>query len=159
MKKLEVYKYLDSKNIKYEITEHKAVFNMEELAGIEVPYPEADAKNLFIRDRRNNYYLISVKGNKRVDLKAFRSKIDSTALTFASESNLMDILGLTPGSVSPLGVLNDKEHVVKVFIDSELKDGLIGIHPNDNTATIWINTNALVELIKECGNSIQFIDL
>lgn len=159
MKKLEVYKYLDSKNIKYEITEHKAVFNMEEIAGIEVPYPEADAKNLFIRDRKKNYYLISVKGNKRVDLKAFRNKIDSTALTFASESDLMDILGLTPGSVTPLGVLNDKEHVVKVFIDSELKDGLIGIHPNDNTATIWINTNTLVELIKECGNSIQFIDL
>ena len=76
MDKQDIYSYLNSKNIWYEITEHKAVFNMAELSQIYIPYPEADAKNLFIRDdKKRNYYLITVKGDKRVDLKEFRKKI------------------------------------------------------------------------------------
>ena len=69
MDKKEIYSYFENKNISYEVVEHKAVFNMEELSEIEVPYPEYDAKNLFIRDdKKRNYYLITVRGNKRVNL-------------------------------------------------------------------------------------------
>ena len=69
MNKQEIYNYLTEKNIKYEITEHKAVYNMEELAEVKLPHPEADAKNLFVRDdKRQNYYLITVNGEKRVNL-------------------------------------------------------------------------------------------
>ena len=70
MNKQEVYAFLKSQNIPFEITEHKAVFNMEELNSVELPYPSADAKNLFVRDdKKKNYYLITVHGDKRVDLK------------------------------------------------------------------------------------------
>ena len=73
MNKKEIYSFLKEKNIWHEITEHKAVYNMAELAEIEIPYPEADAKNLFVRDdKKRNYYLITVKGDKRVALKEFR---------------------------------------------------------------------------------------
>ena len=73
MNKQEIYALLRSKNIPFEITEHKAVYNMAELAEIPLPHPEADAKNLFIRDdKRRCYYLLTVFGEKRVDLKAFR---------------------------------------------------------------------------------------
>lgn len=73
MNKQEIYDFIKDKNIWHEITEHKAVFNMAELAEIEVLYPEYDAKNLFVRDdKKRNYYLITVKGDKRVDLKEFR---------------------------------------------------------------------------------------
>ena len=73
MNKQEIYALLDERNIWHEITEHKAVFNMAEVAEIYLPYPEADAKNLFIRDdKKRNYYLITVKGDKRTDLKVFR---------------------------------------------------------------------------------------
>ncbi len=66
MNKQEIYNFLENHNIWYEITDHKAVYNMEELSDIIVPYPEADAKNLFIRDdKKQNYYLITVRGNKR----------------------------------------------------------------------------------------------
>ena len=69
MNKQEVYKFLKQKNIWFEVTEHKAVYNMEEVAEIEIPYPKADAKTLFIRDdKKKNYYLITVKGSKRVNL-------------------------------------------------------------------------------------------
>ena len=94
MNKKEIYNYLNSKNVWHEITEHEAVYNMEELSEVSLPYPEADAKNLFVRDdKKKNYYLITVKGNKRVDLKEFRRKNNTRPLTFASESDLMNIMG------------------------------------------------------------------
>ena len=110
MNKQEIYDYLDSLGIWYEVTEHKAVYNMAEVAEIELPYPEADAKNLFVRDdKKRNYYLITVKGSKRVNLKDFRKEHNIRPLNFANEHDLMDILGLIPGAVTPMGLLNDKE--------------------------------------------------
>ena len=73
MNKQQIYDYLNQENVWYEITEHEAVYNMAELSNIEIPYPEYDAKNLFVRDdKKRNYYLITVKGDKRVNLKEFR---------------------------------------------------------------------------------------
>ena len=110
MNKQEIYNFLNDKNIWHEITEHKAVFHMAELSEINIPYPEADAKNIFVRDdKKRNYYLITVKGDKRVDLKEFRKNNNTRALSFVSENDLMDIMNLIPGSVTSLGVLNDKK--------------------------------------------------
>ena len=134
MHKQEIYAFLHQKNIWYEITEHEAVFNMEELSKIEVPYPEYDAKNLFIRDdKKNNYYLITVKGNKRVNLKKFRIKYNTRPLSFASEHDLMNIMNLTAGSVTPLGLLNDQDLKVTFYLDKDFLDNsqIIGIHPNE----------------------------
>ena len=73
MNKQDIYNYLKENNIWHEITEHKAVYNMAELAEVDIPYPEADAKNLFVRDdKKKNFYLITVRGDKRVNLKEFR---------------------------------------------------------------------------------------
>lgn len=162
MNKQEIYNYLKEKNIWHEITEHKAVFNMAELSQIDIPYPEADAKNLFVRDdKKKNYYLITVKADKRVDLKEFRRKNNTRPLSFASEDDLMNIMNLIAGSVTPLGVLNDKELIVNVFIDQTFLKcpGLIGVHPNDNTATIWLKTNDLINIIKEHGNIVKVIEI
>lgn len=75
MNKKEVYNYLKEKEIWFEAFEHKAVFNMSEASEIEVPYPESEAKNLFVcDDKKMNFYLIIVKGDKRVNLKDFRKK-------------------------------------------------------------------------------------
>lgn len=162
MNKDKIYELIKNKNIWYEITEHQAVFNMQELAQIKVPYPERDAKNLFIRDdKKRNYYLITVKGDKKVDLKEFRRNNNTRPLTFASSEDLMEILNLIPGAVTPLGVLNDKERKVIVFIDEFFKEepSIIGIHPNDNTATIWLYTKDLIDIIKEHGNAVEIINI
>lgn len=159
MNKEDIYKYLSDKNIWHEITEHKAVYTMEELSKTDIPYPESDAKNLFVRDdKKNNYYLITVKGNKKVDLKRFRKENNTRPLSFASEEDLMNIMHLIPGSVTPFGVLNDYDNKVVVFIDNSFLEepGIIGVHPNDNTATIWIYTNDLISIIKENGNEVKF---
>ncbi|MGG5318086.1 prolyl-tRNA synthetase associated domain-containing protein [Enterococcus sp. AZ072] len=162
MNKEEIFKFLNEGNFWYEITEHKAVYNMEELSEVDLPYPEADAKNLFVRDdKKRNYYLISVQGDKRVDLKEFKAKHETRRLSFASETDLMTVMGLIPGAVSPFGILNDTECIVQFFIDEDfLKDpGLIGIHPNDNTATVWVKTEDLIAIIKQHGNQVHVTEI
>lgn len=160
MTKEETYQYLTDHKVEYEITEHGAVFNMADLEAIKLPYPEADAKNLFVRDdKRRNYYLITVKGDKRVDLKDFRRKHELRPLTFCSAEELMDIMQLYPGAVSPLGLLNDEERKVKFYLDEAFEDGLVGVHPNDNTATIWLKTADLVRIISEHGNIVELFNL
>ena len=102
MTKQETYDYLRARGAAFEITEHKAVYNMEECADLELPYPESDAKNLFVRDdKQRSYYLITVRGDKRVDLKAFRRAHGTRSLSFASPEELQQYLHLTPGSVTP----------------------------------------------------------
>lgn len=162
MNKQEIYDFIKNKSIWYEITEHKAVFNMDELSEIEIPYPEYDAKNLFVRDdKKRNYYLITVKGNKRVDLKEFRNNNNTRPLSFASEQDLMSIMNLIAGSVTPLGLLNDNELKVIFYLDKDFLNGkqIIGVHPNDNTATLWLKVPDLIDIIKEHGNQVNIIEL
>ena len=160
MNKAETYEFLNKSGVNYEITEHKAVFNMEELGEVKLPYPEFDAKNLFVRDdKKQNYYLITVKGDKRVNLKEFRKKYGLRNLSFASAEELMKIMGLTPGSVTPLGLLNDEGHIVKFYLDSEFNVTLIGVHPNDNTATVWLKSEDLIRIIKEHGNEVSLAEI
>ena len=156
MNKTDIYELLKGRNIWHEITEHKAVYNMAEVAEIEMPYPEADAKNLFVRDdKKRNYYLITVQGEKRVDLKQFALRHGTRKLSFASADDLMAILGLIPGAVTPLGLLNDDDKKVTFYLDSDFLNGdLIGVHPNDNTATVWLKTTDLIALIKSHGNEV-----
>ena len=160
MKKEEIYQYLKKHQISYEVNEHKSVFNMGELDSVKLLYPEWDAKNLFVRDdKKRNYYLISVKGDKRVDLKNFRKQLGLRPLSFASADDLMAIMGLTPGSVTPLGILNDIDCKVHFYMDSEFAGNIIGVHPNDNTATIWIQADQLIHLIREHGNEADIVEV
>ena len=158
MNKQEVYEYLNRRGIRYEITEHEAVYNMEEASGLILPHPEAEAKNLFVRDdKKQNYYLITVKGNKRVDLKEFRRKQHTRPLSFASADDLASLLGLIPGAVTPLGLLNDKGRRVQFFPDEAFREapGLIGVHPNDNTATVFLQSTDLVACLREAGHTVE----
>lgn len=108
MNKQEIYDLLNRSGVTFEAVEHKAVCNMAQLSEIEMPWPEAEAKNLFVRDdKKQRYILNTVKGEKRVDLKAFRHAHQMRPLSFATAEELMDKLGLIPGAVTPLGALND----------------------------------------------------
>ncbi len=160
MNKNEVYECLSQHNIPFEITEHEAVFSMGELTSVPLPYPEWDAKNLFVRDdKKRNYYLITVRGEKRVDLKEFQKAQGTRRLSFASADDLLAILELTPGSVAPFGLLSDKECRVHFYLDEEFKGNKIGIHPNDNTATVWLAADDLMKLITEHGNEAEYVKL
>lgn len=162
MNKQDIYDFLKERGYWHEITEHPAVYNMAEVAELEMPYPESDAKNLFVRDdKRRNYYLITVMAHKTVNLKEFKKNYGTRSLTFASPDDLMDIMGLIPGAVTPLGVLNDSEYKVKVYLDKDFLNApkRIGVHPNDNTATVWLNTEDLAEIIQSHGTELEWAEL
>ncbi len=160
MNKQETYQYLKDHNIPFEITEHRAVYNMEELDSIDLPYPEGDAKNLFVRDdKKKNYYLITVKGDKRVNLKDFRKAHGLRPLSFASPEDLKKYMDLTPGAVTPLGLLNVEGAPITMYLDTEFKDSIIGIHPNENTATVWLQGDDLVALLRENGCEVEIVEI
>ena len=158
MNKEEIYSFLKQNNIKFEVDEHIPVFNMQDLQKVSLTYPNYDGKNIFLRDdKKRNYYLVTFLGDKKVDLKKFRIDNCLRHLSFANAIELDTCLKLIPGSVTPLGLLNDKEKIVKFYIDEEFfKDPfMIGVHPNDNSATVWLNVNDLINIIKNNGNEVH----
>lgn len=158
--KQEVINLLDTLNIEYEEISHEAVFTIGEMLALNLPKTEYVAKNLFIRDdKKRNYFLFVLQKEKTVSLKQIREKIDSRPLTFASENDLYQYLGLCKGAVTPFGVINDKTHIVKIYIDIDFKHSLIGVHPNENTSTVWLQTTDLVNFIEGYGNQVEYINL
>ena len=156
----EICDLLNNKEIEFKLIQHKAVYTIDEMQELNLPDADAVAKNLFVRDdKKHNYYLLVVRQEKKVELKTLEEKICSRRLTFASENDLNSILGLSKGSVTPLGIINDEERKVKVILDKTFNKSLIGIHPNENIATIWMNAADLVNIIKQHGNSVEFVEI
>lgn len=158
MKKEDVLQFLLQNNIAYEWVEHQAVFTMKEMEYLSVESKGEEAKNLFLRDAKGKrHFLLTVQKDKQVDLKRLRTQMQTTQLSFASEQRLQTYLGLTQGSVSPFGIFNDEQREVEVWMDADLQDKIIGIHPNENTATVWIACADVCQLITEHGNSLHII--
>ena len=109
MDKIQIYHYLSEKGIWYKTIEHEEVFTVEQAEALNLPHPETGAKNLFLRDdKKENYYLLTVRDTLPVSLKEFQIKIGSRRLSFASEEDLFQIMKLIKGAVTPLGVMNDE---------------------------------------------------
>lgn len=94
-----------------------------------------------------------------MDMNAFRKQHGLRALSFASAEELSSVMRLIPGAVTPLGILNDTERRVRFYLDSEFKENKIGVHPNDNTATVWMQADDLIRLVLEHGNAAEFAEL
>ncbi|MEO1814475.1 MAG: prolyl-tRNA synthetase associated domain-containing protein [Acetobacterium sp.] len=155
-----VLELLDDAKISYQWVEHEAVYTIDEMKKLNLPDADCIAKNLFVRDdKKQHFYLVSVQEEKPIDLKKLREIIGSRRLSFASEKDLQEIIGLEKGSVTPFGVLNDKNKRVKVFIDERYNNRTIAIHPNENTMTLWLKTEALIELLRDHGRSVETIKL
>lgn len=160
MNKQEIYAHLNALDIPFEVTEHEAVYTMEQLAQVPLAHPEAEAKNLFVRDdKKQHYYMITVPGDKRVDLKLFQKQQGLRKLSFGSADDLMALLSLIPGAVSPLGLLNDEDHRVELYLDRSFENRLISIHPNDNTATVCLQTADLVRVLTGQGSTVHLVDI
>ena len=156
--KQEVKAFLEEKNIPFEWVEHKAVFTIEEMEELGLESMDEIAKNLFLRDQKGKrHFLVVVKGLKQVNLKELGEKL-GTKLSFASEERLEKYMGLTKGSVTPLGVLNDEACAVEVYMDEDLcKLERIGVHPNENTASVYLSPEDLLNIIREHGNPLEVL--
>ena len=159
--KAETLQLLDREDIGYEFYEHAAVFTVAEAIAADIPHSEFGAKNLFLRDDKHRaYYLVVLPDQKGVSLREIQERLGSRRLSFASDQDLAAMLGLIPGSVTPLGVLNDVEHRVEVVIDRELVDaGRVAVHPCDNTATVLLATSDLIKLLRRHGSKVRVVAL
>ncbi len=154
---MDILELLKEMNIEYELQEHRAVYTVEDVQEIFLNLDGIGCKNLFLKDIKKNLFLYTLPDNKRADLKTLPEKINSKRLSFANENDLQEYLGLTPGSVTPLGIINDKEQKVTVVLDKELKNNKVLIHPNRNTATVSIKYEDLIKFINHCGN--EYIEI
>ncbi|MFV0363951.1 MAG: prolyl-tRNA synthetase associated domain-containing protein [Suipraeoptans sp.] len=140
-----IYDELNKLKINYEVVEHEPVYTMEDMDKLGLPEKGTLCKNLFLRDSKGKrHFLVTCDEETKVDLKALGKKLGAGNISFASEDRLEKYLGLTQGSVTPFGLINDKNHDVEFFIDKSLtKAKRIGIHPLTNTATVFISLKDL----------------
>ena len=152
---------LDELDIPYELTEHPAVYTIADMEALGLLEQGEVCKNLFVRDNKGRQHFLVVAPEERaIDLKALATVLDSTRLSFASAERLEKYLGVATGAVSPFGVINDGEHEVVVALDAGLKGNpRIGVHPNDNTATVWLKAEDLVQLLRDHGTAVDIVEL
>lgn len=151
---------LNKMGIRYELIEHEAAYTVEDMDRIGFAEDVTICKNLFVRDQKKkpNHWLVVLHKDKRADLDSLADQLGTKHLSFASADRLKRYLGLAQGEVTPLGVLNDTDRAVTVAFDSDLK-GLdrIGVHPNDNTATLYISFADVLRFITEGGNVVKYV--
>ena len=157
----ELYDLLDGLSIEYEYHEHPPVATIEDA---ELFWKDIDSwkcKNIFFRNHKGNrHYLVILEHLRLLDIHDLEKRLRQGKLTFASDQRLMKYLGLTPGSVSPFGLINDHEKHVHLFIDEKLKESdRLAFHPNINTATLVISLFDFIRFLDHRGNSYEFINL
>lgn len=143
-----LYDKLKALNIEYKQIEHEAVFTVLEAQDILKKIDGLGCKNLFMKSNKNNYYLVILRDDKRADIKKLKEILKVSELSFAQEENLEQILKLQKGSVTPFGIINDKNNLVKLIIDKDLKNHKVLFHPNVNTKTISLNFDDLIKFIE-----------
>ena len=154
-----VYERLNALGIAYTRHEHPAVATVEDAerhwAGIDAVH----CKNLFLRNQKGTkHYLVILRHSKRADLRAIADQIGDGKLSFGSPERLMTHLGLTPGSVSPFGLIHNLDHQVRVIIDRDLKSAdRVSCHPNINTVTITLARVDFEKFLADCSNPVQYV--
>lgn len=159
--KQRIYDELKKLNIKYETVEHEPVFTMEDMDRLGLPEKGVLCKNLFLRDSKGKrHFLVTCDEKKKIDLKSLARQLGANGLSFASEDRLEKYLGLKQGSVTPFGLINDTGHAVEFFIDRDLaRCKSLGIHPLENTATVFLSYKDLDKFLWELEVDVMQIKL
>ena len=161
-KEIRVYDLLDSLGISYERVDHEAAMTMEVCAAIDEVLEATICKNLLLCNRQGTaFYLLMLPGNKVFKTSVLSKQIGSSRLSFASAEAMEEFLDITPGSVSVLGLMNDKENHVQLLMDQDVVKGeYIGCHPCINTSSLKLKTADLLEkIIPAMGHAPTFVDL
>ncbi len=156
-----VLKILERIDIPFSIYTHPPLPTIEIAVEYWKDIPGTHCKNLFFRNHKGNqHYLVIFECHQELNIHELEKRLHQGKLSFASSERMERYLGLNPGSVSPFGLINDKNHHVKVFIDSNLENtGFISFHPNENTATVVLKTSDFKKFMTFCGNEFHFLDL
>jgi len=157
---MDIYSFLTTHNIAYERFDHAAVFTCEQANELCPDMPGASIKNLFLYDKKtSSYFLVIVRNGKRVDLKALKNMLDLPTLSFGPEDHLHKYLGVTPGSVTILALVNDFTNMVTVIFDADLKNKALQCHPLINTATLVISADDIKKILSITQHTFDFLDI
>lgn len=159
-KRKKVFETLDELGIPFEVYEHPPLDTIDIALEFWKDIDAMHCKNLFFRNHKGNrHYLVIIKDTTPFSIHSLEKKLKQGKLTFSSEKRLLKYLGVTPGSVSPFGLINDESHHVHIFMDEQLKQAdKISFHPNDNTASLVINYTDFLKFLDTMGNTYEFID-
>lgn len=150
----DLFAFLDELGITYENREHRAVFTVAEGDDLRAEIPGGHTKNLFVKDKKSRYFLLTVEEYATVDLKQVHNLIGASGrVSFGKPDAMMDYLGVEPGSVTALGAINDTARQVTFILDADLMENeTINCHPLRNTATTSIGRDDLLRFIRATGH-------
>lgn len=158
---MDIYHFLAEHDIEYERHDHPPVFTCEEANRLVPPLPAAKTKNLFLRDRKGRcHFLVVVGYEKVVDLKALSSLLGVSKLSLASPERLRRYLGVDPGAVTILGVVNDSNKEVEIIVDEDLWGSkAFRCHPLVNTSTLVISRENIKRFLDTTGHKLRILNI
>lgn len=157
--KKDLFEYLRDLQIETRTYEHEPAYTGEQAKKVCEDIPGCDCKNLFLKDKRGNFWLVVAKFETKIDLKKLAKHFSAGKLSFAKEEDLMRHLGVGVGSVTPFGLINDVEHVVNVVVEKVLFDyDLLSFHPLENIALTTISGTDFRRFLDSCENRVELFD-
>jgi len=155
-----LYADLQALNIPYDVVEHPAVFTVEESRAVDGDIPGAHTKNLFLKDAGGRFWLVTVPAALRADLKALPAVMGAKRVSFGKGEDMERLIGVTPGSVTPLGAIADADGAVTIVLDAALAAAArVNCHPLRNTATLGLSGADLVRALTHWGHPPVIIDV
>jgi Ala-tRNA(Pro) deacylase len=158
---MDIYEFLNKHEIAYERYDHEAVYTCEQADSLHIPVTAAKTKNLFLRDRKaHRHFLVMVGAEKSLDIKKLEVLLGVKGLSFASDKRLGKYLGLSPGAVTILGIINDVDNAVEVIVDMDLwEKESMRCHPLVNTSTLVITINDIKRILDCTGHQVSILDV
>ncbi len=155
-----LYADLQALDIPYDVVEHPAVFTVEESRAVDGDIPGAHTKNLFLKDAGGRFWLVTVPAALRADLKALPAAMGAKRVSFGKGEDMERLIGVTPGSVTPLGAIADAAGAVTIVLDAALAAAdRVNCHPLRNTATLGLSGADLVRALTHWGHPPVIIDV
>lgn len=157
----DLFQLLDKLQIAVTTVDHPPLFTVQESQALRGTIPGAHTKNLFMKDKKGRYFLLTVAEDAEVDLKSVHKVIGASGrVSFGSSERLMELLGVSPGSVTVFGLINDDDGAVTIVLDATLmENATINAHPLSNDATTSIARDDLLRFIRETGHEPLILNL
>lgn len=155
----DLFDYLDKLDISHTTYDHAPIFTVEEGAEIKAKMPGGHTKNLFLKDKAGRFFLICALGQTPIRINKLHPELGCKRLSFGKPELLLELLGMTPGSVTLFSVLNDTEHQVTLILDADLMNhDIVNFHPLLNDATTAISSADMIAFAKATGHDPIILD-
>jgi Ala-tRNA(Pro) deacylase len=155
----ELFQFLDSLGIPHSTKYHPPVFTVAESESLRDEIPGGHTKNLFLKDKKDQYFLLTVDEHAAVDLKTVHQIVGGASkFSFGKPEKLMEYLGVIPGAVTALGIVNDTRKNVTIVLDADLmKNEIVNCHPLSNDATTSISSSDLIRFVEATGHTAHVL--